>query len=104
MWTQQGLSQNSVRDLVQPPATLLVILKMSSLQTANGLHSPHTPSFLDSRVRIHQAYIEVRADNWIGDGQDVNVFVDAVKPRGIPPPGLPQFDPNRVVSHPDDCR
>ena len=34
----------------------------------------------------------------IGYGQDVNVFTDVVKPRGAPPPGLPQFNPNRVVS------
>jgi len=34
-----------------------------------------------------------------GDSQDVNVFADIMKPRGAPPPGLPQFNPNRVVSH-----
>lgn len=33
-----------------------------------------------------------------GDTQDVNLFVDTVKPRGTPPPGLPRFDPNRMVS------
>jgi len=32
-----------------------------------------------------------------GDTPDINLFSDAVKPRGAPPPGLPQFDPNRVV-------
>jgi hypothetical protein len=37
-----------------------------------------------------------------GDTQDINLFSDVVKPRGAPPPGLPQFNPNRVVSHPRD--
>ena len=35
-----------------------------------------------------------------GESQDINVFVDAVKPSGTPPPGLPQFNPNRVVGPP----
>ncbi|VDB96734.1 unnamed protein product [Peniophora sp. CBMAI 1063] len=30
------------------------------------------------------------------DGQDVNLFADAIKGR-VGPPGLPKFDPNRVV-------
>ena len=75
-------------------------MKLRPWQTTNGPHSPRTLSFLDSRVRIHTEYIEMKTDaTGKGDGQDVNIFTDVVKPSGAPPPGLPQFDLNRVVSH-----
>ena len=32
----------------------------------------------------------------VEDGQDVNLFAEAVKGKAGPP-GLPKFDPNRVV-------
>ena len=75
------------------------LLKALSLrQIRNGHHSPRIPSFLDSKVRKHLGYSEPGADiAKIGDGQDVNLFADATKPRDTPPPGLPQFDPKRAV-------
>jgi hypothetical protein len=68
-------------------------------QTTNGLRSPRTPSSLHSRVRTREEHVELKADAaGKGDGQDVNVFTDIMKPSGTPPPGLPQFNPSRVVS------
>ena len=95
--TRQGIPQNSVCD---PVSATLAILETLSWQTRNGLHSPHTPSFLASRVRILEECIELKIDAAKGDSQDVNVFADVVKPSGAPLPGLSQFDPNRVVSQP----
>ena len=51
-------------------------------------------------MRAHKEYVELEAnDARKGDNQDVNVFADVVKSSGAPPPGLPQFNPNRVVGH-----